>query len=554
MLQSLTIKNVALISSLTVDFSEGLNIFLGETGAGKSIIFDSLNFVLGAKPDKTLIRYGQDFMKVDALFTNLGAIAIDALKEYGYEESEIVLSRSLSIDGKSTIRINGIATTLTQLRLVGQILVDSYSQHESVELLKSKNHLLMIDKFSPDIKRLKENVREKYNKLQSIEDQISSLGGDKFERERTKALLEYEVKQLQEANLQIGEDETIKQRRDFLLSSEKIFQAISICNQFLIDQNESVSNLLQQSSNLLAPFLSFENILECKNRLDSVRYEVEDIGDTLKDIKNGTEFDENELERLEARYDLIKSLTRRYGGSIEKTLEYLEEAKHKLMQLEDGDFILEKLTKEQSEAYNQLMEACEILSKERHKVAIIIQDKILKELEDLNMKSSKFKINFTRLEKPTINGFDRAEFEFSANVGQDVKSLAKTASGGELSRFMLAIKNIFAQNGSAQTLVFDEIDVGISGETGNVVGLKLNNITSFAQILCITHLPQVASYGDSFYYVYKEVADGNTYTKIENIKGKDIIYNLARLVQGDNVTEIALKHALEMRNRTGKSV
>lgn len=555
MLQSLTIKNVALISSLTIDFGQGFNVLLGETGAGKSIIFDALNFVLGSKADKTLIRTGEDSMRVDALFTSLSKTAIESLKEFGYDEDEISLSRTMNVDGKSIIRINGIASTLSVLKIVGQILVDSYSQHESIDLLKSKNHLSMVDKFAGEqIRSLKDKVKLDYEEYHNILSQITSLGGDRFERERTKSMLEYEVKQLEDASLTPNEDVEIKQRRDLLNSSEKILQAINTCLEELAENNQSAINLLQLSSLALSGLTTFDKLYESKQRLDSLRYELEDICDGLVSLKDSIDFDEQELELMDRRYDLIKSLTSKYGGSIEKALEYLDSAKNRLMQLEDSDYLIEKLNEQKDKVYENLLISCEKLSLKRREIAEIIESKITKELKELNMKSSKFKVKFSRLKEPTSNGYDDVEFEFSANLGQDIKALSKTASGGELSRFMLAIKNIFAQIGSAQTLIFDEIDAGISGETGNVVGAKLNNITSFAQVICITHLPQVASYGDNFYYVSKMTRDGNTFTEVKELHGQDIVYNIARIVGGDSVSEIALKHAQEMREKTGKAV
>ena len=555
MLQSLTIKNVALISSLTIDFGQGFNVLLGETGAGKSIIFDALNFVLGSKADKTLIRTGEDSMRVDALFTSLSKTAIESLKEFGYDEDEISLSRTMNVDGKSIIRINGIASTLSVLKIVGQILVDSYSQHESIDLLKSKNHLSMVDKFAGEqIRSLKDKVKLDYEEYHNILSQITSLGGDRFERERTKSMLEYEVKQREDASLTPNEDVEIKQRRDLLNSSEKILQAINTCLEELAENNQSAINLLQLSSLALSGLTTFDKLYESKQRLDSLRYELEDICDGLVSLKDSIDFDEQELELMDRRYDLIKSLTSKYGGSIEKALEYLDSAKNRLMQLEDSDYLIEKLNKQKDKVYENLLISCEKLSLKRREIAEIIESKITKELKELNMKSSKFKVKFSRLKEPTSNGYDDVEFEFSANLGQDIKALSKTASGGELSRFMLAIKNIFAQIGSAQTLIFDEIDAGISGETGNVVGAKLNNITSFAQVICITHLPQVASYGDNFYYVSKMTRDGNTFTEVKELHGQDIIYNIARIIGGDSVSEIALKHAQEMREKTGKAV
>lgn len=547
MLQSLSIKNVALIKNIVIDFDKGLNILLGETGAGKSIIFDALNFVLGAKSDKTLIRSGEDSMRVDAVFTDLNDNCKSTLNEYGFEAEEILLSRVLSLDGKSTIRINGNLSTQTILKEIGKVLVDSYSQHESVELLKSKSHLVMLDKFGKSkIEKLKNEVKEKYNNYHNILSEIDRLGGDEYDREREISLLNYQISEIRDADLKMGEDEEIHDRLKFLNNAEKIYQSISMCEEYLDNSSSSCINSLQQVSNLLSSLSNFDILSDCKNRIDSVRFEVEDIYQTLLDLKSKSEFDENEYERLDRRYDLIKNLEKKYGGSIENVLSYFEKINLRLDELNDSEQILIKLNSNKEKAFNELKEVSEKLSNERKIIAKEIETKILNELQELGMKSSKFEVVFTKLNDYTPNGEDGVEFVFSANKGQEVKSLAKTASGGELSRFMLAIKNIFAEIGSAQTLIFDEIDAGISGETGKIVGEKLKNITCFAQVICITHLPQVACYGNSFFYVSKYENDNETMTQIKRLEDKDIPYNIAKMIVGDNVSEIALSQAKEM--------
>lgn len=547
MLQSLSIKNVALIKNIVIDFDKGLNILLGETGAGKSIIFDALNFVLGAKSDKTLIRSGEDSMRVDAVFTDLNDNCKSTLNEYGFEAEEILLSRVLSLDGKSTIRINGNLSTQTILKEIGKVLVDSYSQHESVELLKSKSHLVMLDKFGKSkIEKLKNEVKEKYNNYHNILSEIDRLGGDEYDREREISLLNYQISEIRDADLKMGEDEEIHDRLKFLNNAEKIYQSISMCEEYLDNSSSSCINSLQQVSNLLSSLSNFDVLSDCKNRIDSVRFEVEDIYQTLLDLKSKSEFDENEYERLDRRYDLIKNLEKKYGGSIENVLSYFEKINLRLDELNDSEQILIKLNSNKEKAFNELKEVSEKLSNERKIIAKEIETKILNELQELGMKSSKFEVVFTKLNDYTPNGEDGVEFVFSANKGQEVKSLAKTASGGELSRFMLAIKNIFAEIGSAQTLIFDEIDAGISGETGKIVGEKLKNITCFAQVICITHLPQVACYGNSFFYVSKYENDNETMTQIKRLEDEDIPYNIAKMIVGDNVSEIALSQAKEM--------
>ncbi len=555
MLQSLSIKNVALITNLNIEFGEGFNVLLGETGAGKSIIFDALNFVLGAKADKTLIRFGENEMRVDAVFTNLSPHTRENLSQLGYEDDEIGLSRTLNSEGRSVVRINGAPVVLSVLKEVGLCLVDSYSQHESVELLKTKNHLSMIDKFGGDnLSNLKFEVKETFSKLNEIIKKIDKLGGDNFERERKLSLLEYQINEIEEANLKLGEEEDLKDKINFYQSAEKINEAISTCEGLLSEGINSCITQIQQSTSALSGLGEFDDIEDCRKRLESSRYEIEDVCDTLYKIKSSTDFDEREFEKLDRRRDQIRSIIKKYGGTIENSLEFLSQAKEEYAEIIDSEAILVKLEKEKFLIENKFIKLCEALSLERKKVAEDIKNKLLKELYELGMKSSKFDVEFKRLDKPSLNGFDYVEFVFSANKGQDVKALSKTASGGELSRFMLAFKNIFASIGGAQTLIFDEIDSGISGETGNIVGLKLNNIKKNAQVICITHLPQVASYGDDFFFVSKKENENTTSTELKYLNNNEIIYNLARMVVGDNVSETALKQAEEMRLKAGKCI
>ena len=553
MLQTLSIKNVALISELSIDFGEKFNVILGETGAGKSIIFDSINFVIGGKLDKTLLRNGESVMRVDALFGNLNETTISKINELGFDGEEFVLTRTYSLDGKSTCRINGTPCVTNTLKEVGSYLLDSYSQHESIELLKTKNHLQMIDKYGANIiSPLKEELKEKYSDYLLIKKQIEELGGNEFERERTKSLLEYQINEIEDANLKIGEDEEIQERLKFLNNAEKIYEAVTACEEYLNDSSSSAINTLQQSSYALSP-IQIESINECKERLDSARYEIEDVYETLLEIKSESEFDEKEYNSLDNRLDLIKALNKKYGGNIEKTLEFVSQAKQKLNLLNDSEFLLAKLTKEKERLFEEIKNLANKLTQSRKETAKIVEEKILTELKQLGMKSSQFETKFNLLNEPTSNGQDDIEFVFSANKGQDVKSLSKTASGGELSRFMLAIKNIFAEIGSSQTLIFDEIDSGISGETGNIVGAKINNITQFAQIICITHLPQVAAFGDDFYLVTKVEDESSTQTKVKHLDENEIPIQIAKIFVGNDIGENAIKQAIEMRLKTGKT-
>lgn len=548
MLQTLKIENFALIENQTVEFKNGLNILLGETGSGKSLIFNSILFALGMKADKTYIRSGKKFMKVDALFVELSDELRQFLEEAGFDcEDELLLSRSLSEDGKNVIRVNGQIATTSMLKEIGQRLVDSFTQHESVSLLNVKNHLTMLDKFAGErVKPLKEEISSLLEQIAEINKKIKSLGGDESERERLISLLKYQYEEIEKAGLRQGEDEEVKERLKVMASAEKIFEAVSASEALLSENPDSAINALQEVSNALSALSNIEVLSALKERLDSCRYELEDIVSALVDVRDETTFDEGEFNALDQRNDLIKNLCKKYGGSIEAVLEFASKAKEQLQMLDEGQELLEKLNAQKEKLVAQLEKVADKLTEARKVVAEEVEGKVEKELRELGMKSSKFTIQISPLKEIGQNGRDDVVFNFSANAGQEVKSLSKTASGGELSRFMLAVKNIFAENGLASTLLFDEIDAGISGETGKIVGQKLKNITKFCQVLCITHLPQVAVFGDNFVNVYKLEKDGQTFSETKILDLDEAVEAVAKMTGGANPTEIALNHAREM--------
>lgn len=548
MLQTLKIENFALIENQTVEFKNGLNILLGETGSGKSLIFNSMLFALGMKADKTYIRSGKKFMKVDVLFVELSDELRQFLEDAGFDcEDELLLSRSLSEDGKNVIRVNGQIATTSMLKEIGQRLVDSFTQHESVSLLNVKNHLTMLDKFAGErVKPLKEEISSLLEQIAEINKKIKSLGGDESERERLISLLKYQYEEIEKAELRQGEDEEVKERLKVMASAEKIFEAVSASEALLSENPDSAINALQEVSNALSALSNIEVLSALKERLDSCRYELEDIASALVDVRDETTFDEGEFNALDQRNDLIKNLCKKYGGSIEAVLEFASKAKEQLQMLDEGQELLEKLNAQKEKLVAQLEKVADKLTEARKAVAEEVEGKVEKELRELGMKSSKFTIQISPLKEIGQNGRDDVVFNFSANAGQEVKSLSKTASGGELSRFMLAVKNIFAENGLASTLLFDEIDAGISGETGKIVGQKLKNITKFCQVLCITHLPQVAVFGDNFVNVYKLEKDGQTFSETKILDLDEAVEAVAKMTGGANPTEIALNHAIEM--------
>lgn len=552
MLQSLIIKNLALIKEEKIEFKSGLNVLLGETGSGKSLIFDAISFVLGQNNDKSLLRTGADSMKVEAIFSGLAQNVKDILSEYEIEDDEILITRTLSKEGKSSYRINGQTAVASMVRNLSKLLLDSLVQHESMELLKSKNHLGMLDKFGGEkISYLKAELNESFENKRELEKKIKGLGGDSMERERNRDIYSFQLQEIENANLSIGEDDEIKDRLNILSNAEKIYDAVSIADNSLSDGASSALNQINEVISALNSLDSIDSIKECNDRLVSLRYELEDISETLSDLRRTVNYDEIEYNKLDSRLDLIKSLKKKYGGTIEKVIEYGEDLKNKIDEIENSEDLINKFTKDLSKVNEKLAEIAKKLTKTRKDVASEIEKKVVSELIDLGMKNTVFKVDFKEKEVSS-DGADLVEFVFSANKGQELKNLAKTASGGETSRIMLALKNIFSDIDEVGCLLFDEVDSGISGEIGNMVGKKLLSLSQKTQVICITHLPQVAALADNFFLIKKEIKEDETISFAREISENEAILEIARLIGGNNISEIAKKHALEMRERKGK--
>ncbi len=549
MLDCLSIKNLALIKEEKIEFKEGLNVLLGETGSGKSLIFDAIGFVLGQNNDKSLIRSGADQMKVDAIFSNLSKTTKAVLESYDIDCDELMITRTLTKEGKSSFRINGESVVAAMVKNLAKTLIDSLVQHESMELLKSKNHLNMIDKFGGEpVLEIKNELQNLIAEKREIEKNIKSLGGDPAERERNRDIFSFQLQEIEKADLKPEEEDEIKDRLNILSNAERIYEAVSVADNNLSNSSLSALNQINEVISNLNSLDSIDSIKDCNDRLVSLRYELEDIAETLVDMRRSVNYDEIEYNKLDARLDLIKSLKKKYGGSIEKVLEYANELKNKIDEIENSEELIDKYTKDLSIIDKKLQDVALKLSTLRKKLANEIENKVVKELIDLGMKNTKFKVDFKEKEVAS-DGMDVVEFTFSANKGQELKNLAKTASGGETSRIMLALKNIFCDIDDIDCLLFDEVDSGISGEIGNMVAKKLVSISKNAQVICITHLPQVAALADNFYLVKKSVVGEETISSAEEISENAAIMEIARLIGGNNITDIAKSHAIEMRSR-----
>lgn len=549
MLKSLSIKNLALIEKQEIEFDQGLNIILGETGAGKSLIFDALFFVLSLKTDKTLLRTGSELMRVDAQFYPLSQSVKEILASLEIEDDELILSRSLHADGRSSIKINGLPCAQSTAKRLAAELVDSFMQHEGMEILKSKNHLSYLDKFC-EFGDLKNKLSVLLSEKKDICSSISSLGGSDEDRLRRKDILSYQIDEIEKADVKIGEDDEIDARIKLLESSQRITENLSEVAT-LLDGNGGAIQNLGMSERLLSKLSDIDNIATLAERISSAAIEVDDITSEIKDVLSNIGSDPNELDRLDNRRDKLKMLKRKYGGTLENVLENREIFKKELDDLDAGAEKLERLNEQLALTNIQISSICAQIKQAREKGAVKIKQGLEKELHDLGMKDVRFEVMFKE-KAVSVDGNDDVSFVFSANKGQELKDLAKTASGGESSRIMLAMKNMFARADENRTLLFDEIDSGISGEVGNMMALKLKSISTRDQVIAITHLPQVAASGDHFYKVEKHSDSSSTYSEIRQVEGTEIISEIAHIIGGNNLTDAMLKNAEELYQRGRK--
>lgn len=551
MIKQLKIKNFALIKDLELNFKNGFNVLIGETGAGKSIIINALSFVLGGKANRSQIRSGQQEIKVEAIFEGFNETTKNVLQEMGQSEEDIIiLSRKYDIDSKTECRINGNIITLSMLKHLAETLMDFYGQHDSQMLLKTNKHIEILDSYKPELlSETKLRLSELMSDYRKINAEINSLGGSFENRERMLDLLEYQINEIEQVNPKIDEFEQIENRLLEIRNSEKISNALKTSYENLDGANSAIQ-YIKNSVRVISSITQYDPKLEnFKERLNSAMYEIQDLAESLKEeLKNKT-FSEFELEELDARLDKLKVLKRKYGNTIQEILVFLEKSKIEQDKLKNVDDEIEKLTSKLNTIKAQLELNSLKLSELRQKIAVEIEKDIKKELAFIGMKNAEFKINFDNENKENFseNGIDNVEFLFSANLGESLKPLSKTISGGEMSRFMLALKNIIATKDGVETLVFDEIDSGISGEVGSAIAERIALLSKNCQVICITHLPQVTAMGDNYFYVYKVLDNLSTQTLVKTLNEENLYPILAKLSGNKFKTEIALAHAKELK-------
>lgn len=553
MLERLVIKNIALIDSADIAFGAGLNILSGETGSGKSVILDSLNFVLGSKADKNMIRYGETEAYVRGEFTVAPqSAAVKALEELDIEsDGEIIITRKYSADGKGNIKINGNAVTAGMLKTVSQHLVDVYGQSEHFALLSEANQLSVIDglcgELAADIKNaLSILISEKRECLR----RLKQLGGDSAERARRLDLLSYQLKEIDAAELRDGEEEELIAKRRIIENTEKIASAVS-GSLGAINGDGGVSDGISAARRLMANVSEYgDDYSSVSDRLDAVLAELQDIADMLSDMADGLEFDEADARRVEDRLDLIRNLKKKYGATVEEILAFRAKAGEEYDLLSDSEAVAEKLTKRLEELDESIFGECVKLTELRKNSAESFCRDVESELKSLNISGARFEVSFDEYEKSSanltsVNGSDKVKFMFSANKGEPLKPLNKVISGGELSRFMLAMKACLKDLNGISTYIFDEIDAGISGITARSVAEKFTDIAKNTQIIAVSHLPQICAAGDKNFLISKAEQNGGTVTSVREIVGDAKIAEIIRLTGGGE-TEAARQHAAEL--------
>ncbi len=556
MLLQLDIQNIALIDKLSLEIAPGLNVLTGETGAGKSIIIDSINAVLGERVNKDIIRNGRDKAFIEAIFDyNKNTYVSDILEQLGIEaeDGNIIVSREISLSGKNACRINGRLVNVSTLKQVGELLIDIHGQHDNQSLLKTETHIELLDAFGgAALGKYKAEYFELFEEYKSVRSKIQGLVGDKGEIARRMDMLKFQIDEIKNAKLKKGEDENLNKQRQVLVNSEKIMSSIISSYGLLNEDNngKSAMYILNKTLQELSNVCKYdEGVIPISEKLESVIYQLEDICGDILEKRDGAEFDPEELSRIDERIDIIARLKRKYGYTIDEIIEFYEKSKTEYQELLQSESLIEELNKQLAELTKKLSLCSNHLHMEREKAAQILEKNITDELENLEMKNSEFKVNLLYSENTTNftkNGLDCAEFLISSNIGEPLKPLSKIASGGEMSRIMLAIKTILANVDSIPTLIFDEIDTGISGKAAQKVGEKLSYISKNHQVLCVTHLSQLACMADNHLLIEKNSNGENTFTTVRSLNSKGRIEEIARIIGGSDITTLAIKHADEL--------
>lgn len=549
MLNQLSVRNVAVIDKLDINLHDGVSVLTGETGAGKSIIIDSINMILGDRANKELVRYGTDKAVVQAVFDAPKSV-INILEENDIyvEDETVIITRQVTKEGKSVARINGMVVTLNILREISDRLINIHGQHDNQALLTPIRHITFLDAYA-DNEEYINRYKDILSKKREIEKKISSLEMDEQEKMQRIDLLEYQVKEIKKASLEKDEEDDLREQRDIYTNAEQITKSVNeaYMNLYEGDEIQSAYDGISIAVNEISQISDLNPQLKSiYDTLNEIMYSLEDTAHEIKEFGETVEFDEQALNEIEERLDLISGLKRKYGNSIEEILEYLKKAESELNDIKLSDERTNELKEELKNITKELKEKGNVLTQRRENAAKVLEENIEKSLHELNMEKSKFKVNIENDGTFYDNGMDKVEFLISTNPGEPLKPLVKIASGGELSRVMLAIKSILADSDGVDTMIFDEIDTGVSGKAAMSIAKKLAVIAKNKQVICITHLPQLTAMADNHYLIQKNTDGELASTTLKELDEEGRELELARIIDGGEVTELALSHAKQM--------
>ncbi len=546
MLNELHIENIAVIEKADISFAPGLNVLTGETGAGKSIIIDSIGAVLGGRVSRELVRRGAEKGVVTAVFD--ADCAADWLEENEIDaDDELILQRRITSDGKTSCRVCGSPVTAAQLKELASRLVDIHGQNDGRQLMDERRHMEYLDSFGR-LDSDKAEYKKVYDKYTAIKKEISSLTMDEIEKARLSDSLKYQISELENADIKAGERDALTARRDLLRNSEKLTEALEAAFQSLYGGDDNAVSMAQNAAYYAGRAAAIAPELEsAANGINDAAFALSDAAETLRDFRDSLDFSPEEYDNLETRLALLNKLERKYGRSDDELLAYLDECRTKLDDIEYADDRLAKLEKELASQKKLCLQVAKQLGEKRREKAKELEKRIIKELRELNMPSVRFAVEFVPLDGDGFDadGADKIRFIMSANAGEELGRISKIASGGELSRIMLAMKNVFAENDTVGTMIFDEIDTGVSGIAAQRVAEKLYTVSKGKQVMCVTHLPQIAGMADSHYLIAKHEENGRTYTQVAELDRNGRRHELARLHGGDHITDTTLASAEE---------
>lgn len=559
MLLQLNIKNFALIENLSITFDKGFNVFTGETGAGKSILIDAINYVLGCKFNKDLIRTGEDRTYVEAIFTLENDRTKDCLTEMDIEYDDmVIISRETFQSGKSINKINGKTVLVTNLKILSSTLIDIHGQHENQNLLDSNNHVAYLDAYGgSEIEKLLLEYREYYNEMKNFEKRIYLLEGKDGEREKHIDFLKYQIDEITNAHLKLGEQEELENKYSILANSEKIDKVLSSSYNMLYSGEEENIPIEDNLANIVKDLRTIEkhmsNVKSIADNIEECYYSLQQCIDDIRTIRDTVYYDENELNYVNDRIYLIDNLKKKYGVSVEEILKYKEKIENEYNEYTNRAEIIKKLIEEKEKNFFLLVICSNKLYDARCRYGKQLEKAVEIELKYIGMEKSSFKISIEKNENYNTNGNNTISFMISTNIGEPLKSLEKIVSGGELSRIMLALKTVFVEKDEIPTIIFDEIDTGISGKIAQSVGEKMYEVSSFHQVFCVTHLPQIACMSDNHYLVEKKVVNEKTFTNVININNEQKVLEIAKMTGGAQVTKLTIEHAEEMINFVEKN-